>query len=1630
MGVLLSSQSLDSAVALEASDGPIPFVPLIFGLAASGDRRDTLERLTAAIETYADRLGQETVTDLTETDRSHGFGLETESGETKAPPELLTDLETVASDRDDELGHLSAAVEELVSTIQTREQCLDRQRTVTADILDTVPDLIYVLDADGDLRRWNQSVGDVTGYDDDSIAEMHAMEFFDESDRAAIETAINDALEEGTVRVEAVLRTAEGERIPYEFSASALEDPDGNTVIAGIGRDIAERTGYERDLERTTQLLAQVQRLSTVGGWELTADTSDDTREPDSTPERDDPRLSECDLRLTDETARIHGFSPDADPTLEAVLETYHPDDRPRVRTALEQSLANGTGYNLEVRLAAGDGTRWVRATGEPVQTDETAAVVRGSVQNITDQKARERRLEATSARLEALFEHSPDIIDVIDSEGTILEVNQRFCTELGYDDADVVGTKIWEHDALFDADAVKSMLADLAVDERRKFEGRFQRADGSTFPVEVHLIHLDLTRDAVPTDTTPETVTRYLAICRDISSRKAREQDLQETKRRLELALEGADAGIWEWQIDSDDIAWNETLERLLGLEPGGFEGTYEGFASRVHPDDLERVEQALQESVATGESYRAEFRMFHAEGDVRWFVARGRLIDEADPSAATDDTASAANGTRRMLGIVNDITQRKRSERRLRDRERDLERYRAYTSDIIDAIDDVVYVLSAEYELQRWNASFAAVTGCSDAELEAMDALEFIAPEDRETVRTGLDEIEELHGVPLEADIISATGERIPYEFVAAPLSDPDGDRVIAGVGRDISERLETERQLSRLISNVPGFVYRSRNEPGWPIEFVSDGVAEITGYEPAALEDGDVRWGDDIDRSDGIWTDVQTALENGESFSLVYPIETAAGERRWLKEQGSGVGNGGSPDLIEGVIIDITERIEYEQELERTTDLLDRTQGLAGVGGWELNMQDDPRTATWTDEMYRIHDVSHDVTPTLERTLECYHPEDRSAVRETLETAITTDSSYELEARLQTDAHGTIWVRAIGEPILDDGDLVTFRGAIQDITEQKEREQALEALTETARNLLHAETEQAIAELVAESATDVLESVGAAVYVLDGETNQFEPIAHTAEFVTADETLPSIPVGDSDSIVWNAYVAGSQMVIDAGSTDTHSLLFEDGGLVAPIGDHGVFVLDTPPTAIDDDIRQLFETLVATTEAAFDRLESEASLRERDAELEARNRRLRRQIEITELIRRIDQSLIGAASRAEIEQAVPERLVESDAIDFAWIGTVDTSATTLEAQTWAGAHGEYLDAAALDLEGGGGDTNSDITTVEPAVRTAHTEQPTLVENIVERLQQDDWRRTAVDAGFQSALAVPLSFDDYTYGVLAIYADEPGAFTDLERTVLLELGETIANAINAVKTRAALHAETFAELTLEIPGAAGSGPGDDILSRLAATTGGTVTYEGLGSVSADRTVLFVELSGVDIDAVETTLETLVAVTDYRQIRATDETCLVELTVAGDTLASRLVRYGGSPRSITADGAMTTVSVDVPIGTDVREFIEMLRDHYATVDLQSQRHVERETQTRQELVTSLFEPLTERQLEVLRTAYLAGFFEWPRESTGEDIAEMLEVTQPTVNRHLRVGQQQLLAQLFDEQALTLEGDLS
>jgi PAS domain S-box-containing protein len=148
------------------------------------------------------------------------------------------------------------------------------------------------------------------------------------------------------------------------------------------------------------------------------------------------------------------------------------------------------------------------------------------------------------------------------------------------------------------------------------------------------------------------------------------------------------------------------------------------------------------------------------------------------------------------------------------------------------------------------------------------------------------------------------------------------------------DITERkkadealAESERRFTTVLSNAHAYVYRCRNEPGYPNEFASDYALALTGYPPEDLMvDGPISFGDLLVREDRkrVWEEVQSALEREERFELRYAIRRRDGEIRHVEEYGQGVyDEEGKVVALEGLVYDVTERermVERLREAER--------------------------------------------------------------------------------------------------------------------------------------------------------------------------------------------------------------------------------------------------------------------------------------------------------------------------------------------------------------------------------------------------------------------------------------------------------------------------------------------------------------------------------------------------------------------------------------------------------------------------------------------------------------------------------------------------------------------------------------
>ncbi|MFC7027578.1 bacterio-opsin activator domain-containing protein [Halomicroarcula sp. GCM10025710] len=285
------------------------------------------------------------------------------------------------------------------------------------------------------------------------------------------------------------------------------------------------------------------------------------------------------------------------------------------------------------------------------------------------------------------------------------------------------------------------------------------------------------------------------------------------------------------------------------------------------------------------------------------------------------------------------------------------------------------------------------------------------------------------------------------------------------------------------------------------------------------------------------------------------------------------------------------------------------------------------------------------------------------------------------------------------------------------------------------------------------------------------------------------------------------------------------------------------------------------MVELLAASAEAALARVDREVTLRQRESERRSQNRELRQLKEVNAIIRRIDRVLVEAETVEAIEQAVCDQLAASELFSLAWIGRQDAS--TLVARSWAGDSASYLDS--IDLTIGPEDG-------PPAVRTARSAQMTVVPAIGDSLRDGAWRTEAISRDYQSAISVPLQYDEFVYGVLTVYADRSDGFREMLQSVFAELGETIANAIRDVESRKRDAADTVLELELSL------GETDALLAQLADSLGVTVTCDGAVPHDDDSTRLFIEVDGApDVDVVET-IASMVSVDSVTDLSVDGET--------------------------------------------------------------------------------------------------------------------------------------------------------
>ncbi len=397
-------------------------------------------------------------------------------------------------------------------------------------------------------------------------------------------------------------------------------------------RDITEGKRVEAALRFSEEKLRHAQAVARNGSWTLDCVTNE--------------------LDWSEETCRIFGMRSGEEVDFDAFMAKVHPGDRDRVGSVWSAALG-GAPYDIEYRIAV-DGDRWVRERAEiSFAADGTPLTAVGTVQDISERLQAEIALKESHRLLQSIIETLPVRVFWKDRECRYLGCNTLFARDAGESSpADIIG-KVdcqlgWnDQQELYRADDLAVMATGIA---RQPYEEPQTTPTGNT---------IWLRTSKAPLRDVRGDIIGILGVYEDVTPEWMMREELRTSRERLELALQGANDGLWDLNLETGETYFSPRWYTMLGYRQDELPATIETWRNLVHPEDLPVAEAAVAAyREGATERYEIEFRMRHREGHWIDILSRANL--------ARDEQGRLLQPLR-LVGTHVDITERKRLEREM---------------------------------------------------------------------------------------------------------------------------------------------------------------------------------------------------------------------------------------------------------------------------------------------------------------------------------------------------------------------------------------------------------------------------------------------------------------------------------------------------------------------------------------------------------------------------------------------------------------------------------------------------------------------------------------------------------------------------------------------------------------------------------------------------------------------------------------------------------------------------------------------------------------------------------------------------------------------------------------------------
>ncbi|WP_226481757.1 bacterio-opsin activator domain-containing protein [Natrinema amylolyticum] len=431
--------------------------------------------------------------------------------------------------------------------------------------------------------------------------------------------------------------------------------------------------------------------------------------------------------------------------------------------------------------------------------------------------------------------------------------------------------------------------------------------------------------------------------------------------------------------------------------------------------------------------------------------------------------------------------------------------------------------------------------------------------------------------------------------------------------------------------------------------------------------------------------------------------------------------------------------------------------------------------------------------------------------------------------------------------------------------------------------------------------------------------------------------------------------------------------------------------------PLRDDQGRHRGFAVFVRDGTAAHEELEA---VRQRRDELDRLYAVARRHRDVT-------TALLESTDHEEVETRTCAALTDGQAYDFAWI---DRATISERRQEWRASSGIAPDAIERIVpdEWRADDPAAPLERSESAVDAYSGDGAVLVaDDVTATIEGED--------SFDGAVArVQLAYGDTVYGTLSVATERTSAFEDDERAWLATIGRQVGYAIAAIRRRNLLLSDRVIEL--EVTCRDDRSFFVDVSRRL----GCRLELDSLVPIDESTHLYYVRLEGASPADVFDLADTATGIEDCRLVETDEDGWRVEFVVDGSCPIVTLTEYGVTVHEAVFEGGSATITGDCAADADLRTILDGLRSAFPDSELVGKREAERTVQTAREFREGLEDRLTDRQEAALRAAYFGGYYDWPRESTAEEVADAMGVSSPTLHNHLRKGQHELLRTFLDD----------